>query len=202
MATLQSHRKYSKADLAVQVPTALVEHQTIEQTMERLPKGTRRLAAQLRTPINQDEIWEVLTDYNKLSDFIPNLASSKLIKRRNNKVELKQVGSQKLIGFNFTAQVHIELEENKNNGELRFHLVKGDFRRFEGAWKMQSISEYGTRLLYELTVQGCIGMPVGLIEQRLRDDLKANLLAVEKEVLRRQSLNTKNQDLSYKAHKE
>ncbi|MED5165492.1 MAG: oligoketide cyclase, partial [Cyanobacteriota bacterium] len=45
-----------------------------------------------------------------------------------------------------------------------------------------------TSLLYELTVQGCIGMPVALIEQRLRDDLTANLLAVEMEGLRRQSL--------------
>jgi hypothetical protein len=48
--------------------------------------------------------------------------------------------------------------------------------------------EKGTSLFYELTVQGCIGMPVGLIEQRLRDDLAANLLAVEKEALRRHSL--------------
>ena len=38
----------------------------------------------------------------------------------------------------------------------------------------------GSCLLYELTVQGCIGMPVGLIEARLREDLKNNLLAVEK----------------------
>ena len=37
----------------------------------------------------------------------------------------------------------------------------------------------GSCLLYELTVQGCIGMPVGLIEARLREDLKVNLLAVE-----------------------
>ena len=70
---------------------------------------------------------------------------------------------------------------------LRFHLLKGDFRRFEGAWKMQELPE-GTSLLYELTVQGCMGMPIALIEQRLREDLSANLLAVENEALRRHSL--------------
>ncbi|MDP6172304.1 MAG: SRPBCC family protein, partial [Prochlorococcaceae cyanobacterium ETNP2_MAG_10] len=67
------------------------------------------------------------------------------------------------------------------------HMIKGDFRRFEGNWIMRDL-EKGTSLFYELTVQGCIGMPVGLIEQRLRDDLAANLLAVEKEALRRHSL--------------
>ena len=40
-------------------------------------------------------------------------------------------------------------------------------------------------MLYELTVQGCVGMPVALIEQRLRKDLKENLLAVEKAALAR-----------------
>ena len=42
-----------------------------------------------------------------------------------------------------------------------------------------------TLLLYELTVQGCIGMPIGLIEERLREDLSANLLAVVSEAARR-----------------
>ena len=39
-------------------------------------------------------------------------------------------------------------------------------------------------MLYDLTVQGCLGMPVALIEQRLRDDLTTNLLAVEKAALK------------------
>ena len=38
--------------------------------MERLPHGTRRLAVQLRTPIKESLLWDVLTDYDKLSEFI------------------------------------------------------------------------------------------------------------------------------------
>ena len=44
-------------------------------------------------------------------------------------------------------------------------MIKGDFRRFEGSWRLQALPD-GTSLLYDLTVQGCMGMPVGLIEQR------------------------------------
>jgi len=158
-----------------------IMHQTIEQTMERLPNGTRRLAALLRTNINIDAIWNVLTDYDRLSELIPNLASSEVISRDGNRINLKQVGSQKLFGLNFSAQVQIELVENRDLGSLDFHLVKGDFRLFEGAWKIQELKDgNGTCLLYELTVQGCIGMPVALIEKRLREDLRTNLLAVEK----------------------
>ncbi len=155
--------------------------------MESLPNGTRRLAVQLRTPIKMSVLWSVLTDYDQLSQFIPNLESSTLISRTGNTVQLIQVGTQKLMGLRFTAQVQLELTEEPAESMLRFHLLKGDFRRFEGAWKMQELPE-GTSLLYELTVQGCMGMPIALIEQRLREDLSANLLAVENEALRRHSL--------------
>ena len=148
--------------------------------MEILPHGTRRLAAQLRTSIGFDALMSVLTDYDNLSEFIPNLSSSKLLSRNGSQVNLKQVGSQDFLGFRFSAEVFLKLIEDKSNGILRFHLVKGDFRRFEGAWNVRRMdNKKNNLLLYELTVQGCIGMPVSLIEQRLRKDLTANLLAVE-----------------------
>lgn len=153
--------------------------------MERLPQGTRRLAVQLRTPLGLDLLWNVLTDYDQLSNFIPNLSSSSVVSRKNNCVHLAQVGSQQLLGLKFSAQVELELTEHRPEGLLRFRMIKGDFRRFEGSWRLQALPD-GTSLLYDLTVQGCMGMPVGLIEQRLRSDLSDNLLAVEQEALRRQ----------------
>ncbi|MGC6483934.1 MAG: SRPBCC family protein [Synechococcus sp.] len=156
--------------------------------MERLPHGTRRLAAQLRTPLSVDSLWTVLTDYGQLSDFIPNLANSTILSRESNCVRLAQVGSQQLLGLKFSAQVELELTEHRADGLLRFRMLKGDFRRFEGSWRLQTLPD-STSLLYDLTVQSCLGMPVGLIEQRLRSDLSANLLAVEQEALRRQNLH-------------
>ncbi len=161
--------------------------QTIQQTMERLPLGTRRLAAQLRTSVPSNLIWNVLTDYEHLSDFIPNLSSSKVLERFESGVHLSQIGTQKFIGFNFSAQVQLELIEDLPRGVLSFHLLRGDFRKFEGSWTIRKLNnELGTCLIYELTVQGCLGMPVGLIERRLREDLSSNLLAVEKEAFSRQ----------------
>ena len=190
MESLEKQQNPSGAKLLVESEAQMVMRQTIEQTMERLPNGTRRLAALLRTPIPIDSIWNVLTDYAHLSELIPNLASSEILSRNSNRVRLKQVGSQKLMGLKFSAQVQLELIENRQLGSLEFHLLKGDFRRFEGAWKMQELKGgEGTCLLYELTVQGCLGMPVALIEQRLREDLKTNLLAVEQAALNRLSLS-------------
>ncbi len=160
---------------------------TIQQVMERLPGGCRRLAVQLRLDLEPEAIWAVLTDYDRLSDFIPNLKTSRLLWRRDAVVGLEQEGSQRFMGMQFKARVQLELTEHPEEQTLSFVMLKGDFRRFEGAWKI-SRHDSGSSLLYELTVQGCVGMPIGLIEQRLQEDLAANLRAVQMEAHRRQNL--------------
>lgn len=161
---------------------------TIQQEMERLPQGARRLAVQLRLPLDPDWLWAVLTDYANLNSFIPNLASSRQLWRRGNRVGLEQVGTQQFCGLRFSAKVELELVEDRDAGELRFCMCRGDFRRFEGCWQIGRNGE-ATHLLYELTVQGRPGMPIGLIEQRLREDLANNLRGVQREAERRAALS-------------
>ena len=82
----------------------------------------------------------------------------------------------------FSAEVIINLFEEKDIGLLRFSLIKGDFRKFEGSWKIQTIKETSKNsLIYDLTVQGCQWMPIGMIEKRLKKDLSENLIAVDKQ---------------------
>ncbi len=139
------------------------------------------------TPSPPDYLWSVLTDYANLHRFIPNLQSSRLLWRRDNRVALEQVGSQQFCGMRFSARVLLELEEDRQTGSLRFTLIEGDFRCFEGSWSVgrDGISSW---LLYELTVQGKPGMPIGLIEQRLQQDLASNLRGVQQEAQRRAAL--------------
>ena len=166
---------------------ASCELDTIQQEMERLEQGGRRLAVQLRLAIEPAWLWAVLTDYANLDRFIPNLASSRLLWRRANRVGLEQVGTQQFCGLRFSARVELELEEFREQGELRFKMLSGDFRRFEGIWRVDQ-DHRSSRLLYALTVQGKAGMPIGLIEQRLQQDLASNLRGVQQEALRRATL--------------
>ncbi len=123
------------------------DYRTIEQTMD----GTRRLAAQLTTSASFDSLWSVLTDYDRLNLYIPNLLSSKKIFQKGNNVHLKQVGAQDFLGMKFSAEVTIDLFEDKELGLLKFNLIKGDFRKFEGSWKIQNIKNTSTNsLIYDL----------------------------------------------------
>ena len=158
------------------------DYRTIEQTMEKLSEGTRRLAAQLTTSASFDSLWNVLTDYDRLNLYIPNLLSSKKIYQKNNNVHLKQVGAQDFLGMKFSAEVTINLFEDKKLGLLKFNLIKGDFRKFEGSWTIKNIKDTSNNsLIYDLTVQGCQWMPIGMIEKRLKKDLSENLIAVDRQ---------------------
>ena len=158
------------------------DYRTIEQTMEKLSGGTRRLAAQLTTSATFNSLWNVLTDYDRLNLYIPNLLSSRKIYKNNNNVHLKQVGAQDFLGMKFSAEVTINLFEEKDLGLLKFSLIKGDFRKFEGSWKIQNVKNTPKNsLIYELTVQGCQWMPIGMSEKRLKKDLSENLIAVDKQ---------------------
>ena len=158
------------------------DYRTIEQTMEKLSEGTRRLAAQLTTSASFDSLWNVLTDYDRLNLYIPNLLSSKKIYQKGNIVHLKQVGAQDFLGMKFSAEVTINLFEDKKLGLLKFNLIKGDFRKFEGSWTIKNIKDTSKNsLIYDLTVQGCQWMPIGMIEKRLKKDLSENLIAVDKQ---------------------
>ena len=158
------------------------DYGTIEQTMEKLSNGTRRLAAQHTTSASFDSLWDGLTDYDRLNLYIPNLLSSKKIYQNDNNVHLKQVGAQDFLGMKFSAEVTIDLFEDKELGILKFNLIKGDFRKFEGYWKIQNIKNTSKNsLIYDLTVQGCQWMPIGMIEKRLKEDLSENLIAVDRQ---------------------
>ena len=158
------------------------DYKTIEQTMEKLSDGARRLAAQLTTTASFDSLWRVLTDYDKLNVYIPNLLLSKKLYENENNIHLKQVGSQDFLGIKFSAEVILDLYEKKELGQIKFKLMKGDFRRFEGSWKIQKISNSDKNsLIYDLTVKGCQWMPIGMIEKRLKRDLSENLIAVDKQ---------------------
>ena len=144
----------------------------IEQTMERLPQGVRRLAVQLRTAIPVSVLWEVLTDYDHLDRFIPNLSTSELVLRDGATVRVLQVGSQQLLDW-LPAQV-AGTSGGAQDGAALPDVEGISGRRFRRpvAWTDFSI--------YELTA-GCLGMPIGLIE-RLR---RCSQQSAEKEAERR-----------------
>ena len=147
---------------------------------EKLEGQQRRILACTDIPFTAEQVWQVLTDYDNLSSFIPNLSLSQRLSHPNGGIRLEQMGSQCFLNIKFCARVVLDMVETFPK-ELRFSMVEGDFRQFEGKWTLEPVAEgqgNGVRLGYDLVIRPPRAMPVGLIERHIRNDLTRNLQAI------------------------
>lgn len=150
--------------------------EAIEVQVEQPQGRQRRLSARIQIPYSAEQIWQILTDYEQLADFIPNLSQSRRLSEANGKTRIEQVGAQSFLKLKFCARVVLDMVEQFPNA-LNFQMVEGDFKEFFGSWRLQP-AEQGTTLEYTLTVLPPRTMPIALIERRLKQDLAVNLRAI------------------------
>lgn len=153
--------------------------------VEKLAERQRQITAQVKIPHPIEKVWKILTDYEALPQFIPNLAKSCLLEHPSGGIRLEQVGSQQLLKFKFCARVVLDLEEIFPK-LINFQMVEGDFKGFSGQWCLEpyplNIGQ-GTILCYTIQVWPKLTMPISIIENRLSKDLQLNLLAIRQRTM-------------------
>lgn len=158
--------------------------QAVEVETEAVEGRKRKISAKIYIPRSVEQVWQVLTDYEALADFIPNLGKSDRLEHPQGGIRLEQVGTQRLLRFNFSARVVLDLEEIPLQ-EIRFHMVEGDFNAYEGSWRLEpqiTANQSGTDLGYTVLIWPKRTMPVAILERRLQQDLRLNLLAIRQRV--------------------
>lgn len=190
----EQHDSYLESNLTTDAhdigATPSPDTQVVEVKTEEVAQRQRQIAAKIHIPCSIEQVWQVLTDYEVLADFIPNLAKSRRLEHPTGGIRLEQVGTQRLLRFNFSARVVLDLEE-KFPHEIHFNMVEGDFKDFSGKWLLESHSlsqPTGTNLSYIVRVWPKRTMPVGIIEHRLSADMRLNLLAIRQRVEKLYSL--------------
>ncbi len=184
----KSTQKIEATDIDEQLsPSDLVDPaalQAVEVQVEKIADRQRQITAQIKIPHSVEQVWQVLTNYEALADFIPNLAQSRRLDSPNGGIRLEQIGSQRFLRLNFSARVVLDLEESFPQA-INFHMVEGDFKDFSGSWNLEPCSlddQTGTNLCYTVKIWPKAMMPVSIIERRLSQDLQMNLLAVQQRV--------------------
>ena len=153
--------------------------------VEKLAERQREITARVQIPHPIEKVWKILTNYEALPEFIPNLAKSSLLSHPDGGIRVEQVGSQKLLNFKFCARVVLDLEETFPQ-TIKFQMVEGDFKGFSGCWQLEPYAlgiEQGTILCYTIQVWPKRTMPIGIIEKRLSKDLQVNLLAIRQRAM-------------------
>ncbi|MFM7424943.1 MAG: SRPBCC family protein, partial [Elainella sp.] len=149
----------------------------VEITTERGEGRERQLSARVTIPHSVDQVWQILTDYDRLAEFIPSLSLSRQIDHPQGGIRIEQVGTQALLKLKFCARVVLDMVEHFPS-QIEFQMVEGDFKSFCGSWTLQPAANGGTDLCYTVSVLPPRAMPVGLIERKLRSSLLVNLTAI------------------------
>lgn len=118
----------------------------VECHVEAVSWRERHISASIRVEASQEQVWEVLTDYGRLAEFIPNLTRSEQIPCPHpGRTWLLQEGKQSAMYWQIEARVVLDLEEfldAKDGRELRFSMVDGDFKRYVGRWYLRPDVRY------------------------------------------------------------
>jgi len=96
-------------------------------------------------------IWRTLTDYEHLAQFVPGIASSRVLERRGSESIVEQEGGARFLIFFYPIRVTLRSDEHPYQG-IDVHLLQGNLRRLDGRYQLQSRPDGST----ELTWRGLI----------------------------------------------
>ncbi|GMH20933.1 hypothetical protein Nepgr_022775 [Nepenthes gracilis] len=171
----------------------------------KLGNRSRRIQSNIVIDASLHTVWDILTDYERLADFIPGLAVSQLLERTENYARIFQIGQQNLVlGLKFTAKGIIDCYEKDleilsfgHRRIIEFKMIEGDFLTFKGKWSIEQYKsqtseatrsmgrqEFDTILSYMVDVEPNIWLPIRLVEGRLCREIKANLSSIREEAQR------------------
>lgn len=139
--------------------------------------------AQLLLPVSPGLVWEVLTDYDRLADFVPDLIESRLVSAPGEPRLLAQRGRTRLGVFSAEMTVTLRVDEYPIE-RLAFAAVKGNVRKMQGEWRIVPIGQ-GTKLVYVVELVPAFWMPASVGPALVRRHVDAQLQGLETEILRR-----------------
>lgn len=161
--------------------------ESVKVDTERLHGRQRRVLASIWIPRSVEQVWSILTDYDHLADFIPNLTESRQLPSDDGAIHLEQIGSQCWLNLKFCARVVLRMEELFPQA-IHFAMLEGDFKEFQGSWQLTDEvreGQAGTLLHYTVEILPRLTMPIALVERHLCHNLTVNLAAIFQQSVQR-----------------
>ncbi len=130
----------------------------------------------------------VLTDYEAIPRFMPNISSSVVLERAGARAVVEQEAVSRLMMF--SKRVHLVLDIEEGADTLTFtDRCRQSFVRYEGAWR---VSEQNGRTLisYELTAQPTFDVPEFVLRRVLKRDSAEMIERLKREIASRSLLRS------------
>ena len=123
-------------------------------------------------------VWKVLTDYEAMPDYVPDLALTKVISRNGNRATIEQSGVARFLFLSRTIHLVVNVVEEPISS-IDIRLVHGDMKVYSCRWEMTSIPETGgTRIAYTGKLVPKFYVPGMLGSNIIRRDIERMMKAV------------------------
>lgn len=133
-----------------------------------------------------DLVWQTLTDYDRLAEFIPGMRRSRVIQRRGAVSVIEQSGEARFLFLAFPIEVTLSSLERPPHA-IEAVMVKGNLKRLQGVYRIEP--QGGSRVA--VSWQGVIepeGMPPLLGEIVMRGNIEDQFRGMVREIERRAAL--------------
>jgi ribosome-associated toxin RatA of RatAB toxin-antitoxin module len=121
-------------------------------------------------------VWRILTDYNHMADYVPDLKSAKVISRIGDKVIIDQLGAARFFFLSRDIHLIVQVVEQAPS-KLEVSLVDGDMKVYRCSWELRQAGG-GTKVLYNATIEPKFYVPGMVGASMVRKDIGRMMAAV------------------------
>lgn len=148
--------------------------------------GTITVRAFIDVPVEPRAAWAVLTDYDRLAGFVPDMHESRVVSKPGQPHRVFQRGEKSWLILDAPFEVLMQMDETPPS-RIAFHQLAGTLKDMHGEWRLLPLKG-GVRIAYYAQ------MEPGLLSPRapgdsvlIQADIERMLEAIGREMLRRQA---------------
>jgi ribosome-associated toxin RatA of RatAB toxin-antitoxin module len=142
--------------------------------------GLYSVAATFTVPQASSFALAALTDYPQIPRFMPEVRTSKVLERTDDRAFVEQEAVARFMMF--SKRVHLVLEVQEDRGTIRFSDRCGkSFSRYEGVWTITE-RDAGTHVTYELSAKPSFDVPEFLLKRLLKRDASQMIERLKAEI--------------------
>jgi ribosome-associated toxin RatA of RatAB toxin-antitoxin module len=139
-------------------------------------------------------IWQTLTDYDHLSEFIPGMVKSHVIERRGSAAIVEETGEAGFLFFTYPIEVVVEsLEEPP--AFIGIRVLKGNLKQLDGGYRIEKTSYKDDEFVLRWSgiIEPSISLPLFITVPLMRANISDQFRGMVKEIERREALRTAKQ---------
>jgi len=130
-------------------------------------------------------IWDTLTDYDHLAEFIPGMTRSHVVGRRGTVATMEQEGEASILGFGYPIRLVVEADELRP-AAITLRMLSGNFRQFRGVYRVDKLAEGNFALRWSGVVEPEIALPPIIGTALLRANIADQFIGLVREIERRE----------------